>query len=146
MIAVDENSVIELLYAGKETNRYCVTDDEDIKKFTSLHNWELNNNEPNTDCFMSNEYKYFKVYEYLLGKCKTDEEKDRVKLEYKLFEERELLDLLKFLKYFMDIVAKNNLMIGVGRGSSCSCYILFLLGVHQVNSIKYNLDIKEFFK
>jgi hypothetical protein len=35
MIAVDENSVIELLYAGKETNRYCVTDDEDIKKFTS---------------------------------------------------------------------------------------------------------------
>ncbi|SVE25873.1 uncharacterized protein METZ01_LOCUS478727, partial [marine metagenome] len=68
------------------------------------------------------------------------------KLEYKLFEKRELLDLLKFLKYFMDTVAKNNLMIGVGRGSSCSCYILFLLDVHQVDSIKYNLDIKEFFK
>ena len=46
----------------------------------------------------------------------------------------------------MDTVNKNNLMIGVGRGSSCSCYILFLLDVHQVDSIKYNLDIKEFFK
>ena len=146
MINVDENSVLELLYADKETNRYCVTDDENIKKFTSLHNWELNNNEPKTDWFISNEYKYFDVYQYLLGKCKTDEEKDRVALEYKLFEERELLDLLKFLKYFMDTVAKNNLMIGVGRGSSCSCYILFLLDVHQVDSIKYNLDIKEFFK
>ena len=146
MITVDENSVMELLYADKETNRYCVTDDERIKKFTSLHNWELNNNESKTDWFISNEFKYFDVYEYLLGKCKTDEERDRVELEYKLFEERELLDLLKFLKYFMDTVAKNNLMIGVGRGSSCSCYILFLLGVHQVNSIKYDLDIKEFFK
>ena len=46
MITVDENSVMELLYADKETNRYCVTDDEGIKKFTSLHKWELNE-----DCF-----------------------------------------------------------------------------------------------
>ena len=71
MIQVDENSVIELLYADKETNRYCVTDDENIKKFTSLHNWELNNNEPRTDWFISDEYKYFDVYEYLINKCKN---------------------------------------------------------------------------
>jgi len=41
---------------------------------------------------------------------------------------------------------KNNLVWGVGRGSSVSSYLLYLIGVHKVDSYKYRLDIKEFLK
>ena len=39
---------------------------------------------------------------------------------------------------------KHELVWGVGRGSSVARYVLYLLGVHKVDSLKYNLDIKEF--
>ena len=35
---------------------------------------------------------------------------------------------------------------GVGRGSSVASYILYLIGVHRIDSIKYNLDWKEFLR
>jgi DNA polymerase III alpha subunit len=41
---------------------------------------------------------------------------------------------------------KNKIVWGVGRGSSVASYVLFLIGIHKVNSLKYNLDIKEFLK
>jgi len=34
----------------------------------------------------------------------------------------------------------------VGRGSSVASYCLYLLGVHKINSLKFDLDIKEFLK
>jgi DNA polymerase III alpha subunit len=40
----------------------------------------------------------------------------------------------------------NNIVWGVGRGSSVASYVLYLLGVHKVDSIKYGLDIREFLK
>jgi DNA polymerase III alpha subunit len=50
------------------------------------------------------------------------------------------------LKYIIDLMRKNNIVWGVGRGSSVSSYVLFLMGVHKVDSMKYNLDIKDFLK
>ena len=50
------------------------------------------------------------------------------------------------LKYLVDTMRENNVVWGVGRGSSVASYILYLLGVHKVDSIKYGLDIHEFLK
>jgi DNA polymerase III alpha subunit len=41
---------------------------------------------------------------------------------------------------------QNNVVWGVGRGSSVASYVLYLLGVHKIDSLKYNLDIHEFLK
>jgi DNA polymerase III alpha subunit len=46
----------------------------------------------------------------------------------------------------IDVFNKNNIVHGVGRGSSTSSYVLYLLGVHFIDSIKYDLDINEFLK
>lgn len=70
----------------------------------------------------------------------------RVDLELAEFEQRDLTDLLKFLVYFVDVLRTNNIIYGVGRGSSISSYVLYLLGVHRIDSYKFNLDIKEFLK
>ena len=63
-----------------------------------------------------------------------------------MFEERKMMNVLRFLIYLVDSMRKNKIVWGVGRGSSVASYVLFLIGIHKVNSLKYNLDIKEFLK
>ena len=96
--------------------------------------------------FMPEEYKNFDVAEYVLNLCKTDSELQRVAHELLLYQEKQLFDLLKYLKYLVDTMKQNNIIWGVGRGSSVSSYVLYLLEVHRVDSIYYDLDPEEFLR
>lgn len=91
-------------------------------------------------------YKSIDIRQLLLSKCTTPEEINRVQLEYKMFEERNLVPLLQFLVYLVEHMRDKNIVWGVGRGSSVASYSLYLLGIHKVNSIKYDLPIEEFLK
>ena len=95
---------------------------------------------------MPQEYKELDIAEYILGLCKEEHELQRVGQELLLYQERNLFDLLRYLKYLVDTLRKNNVVWGVGRGSSVASYVLFLLGVHKIDSLYYNLDIDEFLK
>ena len=95
---------------------------------------------------MPDEYKKLDIAEYILAQCTTEEELQRVGQELLLFQERELFPLLQYLKYFVDTMRANNIVWGVGRGSSVASYVLYLIGVHKIDSIKYELDIHEFLK
>lgn len=88
----------------------------------------------------------FDPYMFCVGLCKTPEERDRVDAEFELFVQKGMLDLLCVLKYIVDTLRKHKIVWGVGRGSSVSSYVLFLLGVHKINSIKYGLDFREFLR
>jgi len=96
--------------------------------------------------FMPDEYKHFDIAKWLLDQCQSDEELQRVGHELILFQERGLFDLLCFMKYFVDTMRKHNVVWGVGRGSSVSSYVLFLIGVHKINALYYDLDVTEFLK
>ena len=98
------------------------------------------------DWRMPKEYKELDIAEYILSLCKEEYELQRVGAELLLYQERDLFDLLRYLKYLVDTLRKNNIVWGVGRGSSVASYVLFLLGIHKINSIYYNLDIEEFLK
>lgn len=95
---------------------------------------------------MPEEYKQLDIVEYLLSLTRTSEQRDRVAMETQEFERRGLIDVLRFLKYLVDLCNENNIVLGVGRGSSVASYCLFLIGVHKIDSLKYDLDIKEFLK
>jgi len=95
---------------------------------------------------MPKEYKDLDIAAYVLGLCKEEHELQRVGEELMLYQERNLFDLLRYLKYLVDTLRKNNVVWGVGRGSSVASYVLFLLGVHKIDSLYYNLDIDEFLK
>jgi DNA polymerase III alpha subunit len=86
------------------------------------------------------------IEEFLLSLCSTDEEKFRVKYELALYQERDLYSLLKYIVYLVDSMRNNNIVWGVGRGSSVSSYILYKIGLHKVDSMFYDLDVKEFLK
>jgi DNA polymerase III alpha subunit len=95
---------------------------------------------------MPQEYKNFDIAQYVLELCKTQEELQRVGQELLLYQDRNLFMLLRFMKYLVDTLRKNNIVWGVGRGSSVASYVLYLIGVHKINSLYYDLDITEFLK
>lgn len=69
----------------------------------------------------------------------------RVAQELDEFRTRGLTDLLRVIVYVLASFRKSNTVWGVGRGSSCASYILFLLGLHVVDPVKFNVDLEEFF-
>lgn len=129
---IENNSITDWPVPMPHNNVY-----EDIKSF------DKNNQET---WLMPPEYKNFPIKEYLLKFCVTNEEIERVMLELQKFEKHKMLDVLRFLKFLVDKMRENNVVWGVGRGSSVASYCLFLLGVHKIDSLKYRLDINEFLK
>lgn len=100
------------------------------------HNW-----------LMPDSYKNMDIEEWIWSQTPPwDPQNTRVSDELKAFKERNMLDLLRWLKYFVDTCTKENIVWGIGRGSSVASYVLFLIGVHAVDSIKYNLDWQEFLR
>ena len=95
---------------------------------------------------MPDKYYQINVLQWLLDKCQNDEEKVRVQMEYDLFEKKNFIRVLQFLIYFVDTLRANNMVWGVGRGSSVASFCLFLIGVHKINPMLYNLDITEFLR
>lgn len=95
---------------------------------------------------MPDEYKTLDIAEHVLSLCTTQEQLQRVGEELLLYQERDLFNLLRFLKYLVDVMTKHQLIWGVGRGSSVASYVLYLLKVHRVDSMYYDLDIGEFLR
>ena len=95
---------------------------------------------------MPEKYYQINVLQWLLDKCHNDEEKMRVQMEYDLFEKKNFIRVLQFLIYFVDNLRANNIVWGVGRGSSVASFCLFLIGVHKINPMLYNLDVTEFLR
>jgi DNA polymerase III alpha subunit len=161
---LSDNNLRELLLQGKNISHLNVIFNEEIELFKKYQSMLL----PETITFLdapeekltfeefhkkcADEWIFPAIYQqtdvlsWLYDKCKTQEEKDRVDEEYSLFEERDLIMLLRLFIFLIDYMRKNKFVWGVGRGSSTSSYILYLIGTHRVNSIKYKLDIKDFLK
>lgn len=98
------------------------------------------------DWYMPEEYKSLDIAEHLLSLCSTEEQLQRVGHELLLYNEKKLFNLLRYLKYLVDTMSENNIIWGVGRGSSVASYVLYLLGVHKIDSIYYDLDPEEFLR
>lgn len=95
--------------------------------------------------FIPNEYQHMDIEEFLVNQC-PEENYERLIEEINLFKKHDMVDVLKAMKYIVDTLRENNIVWGVGRGSSVSSYCLYLIGIHKIDSIKYNLPITEFFK
>lgn len=116
---------------------------ESESRFNSIEQFDAFNQ---SNWYMPNEYKSLDIAQWVLNACTTEAELQRVGEELLLYQEFNLLDLLRFLKYFVDTMRANNIVWGLGRGSSVASYVLYLIGVHKVNSMYYDLKIEEFLR
>jgi DNA polymerase III alpha subunit len=163
-VSLSEQEAFDALYSGKiqnfenlfftqdlveQFNSALDTNKDNISKLSSIF-------EPDEDISFfdeANQSEWFMpenycpdLVEHLYSLCKTDREKDRVTKELELFINHNMFDLLFYLKYLVDTMRENNIVWGVGRGSSVASYVLFLIGIHKIDSLKYELDISEFLK
>ena len=131
------NGSTKKLFAGYPRLEWYIPNTEDLPTFDARNqaNW-----------FMPQEYKDLDIAKWLLDQCKEDYEIQRIGQELLLYQERNLFDLLRFIKYMVDTFRQHNIVWGVGRGSSVASYALFLLGAHKIDSIYYDLDVTEFLR
>jgi DNA polymerase III alpha subunit len=150
-----ENNTLDELVKGVMRHGPTVLDlcqtSEDLSTYRNLLQKEhLNYSNPTTQ--VDHQHWFIPIdycpnlVEYLYGCCETQEQTDRVSLELELFIKHGMYDVLYVMKYIVDTLRENNVLWGVGRGSSVSSYVLFLIGIHKIDSVKYNLPIEEFFK
>lgn len=96
--------------------------------------------------FMPEQYQQLDIAAWVLDQCQEPAELQRCGQELLLYQERNLFNLLKYLKYLVDTMRKHNIVWGVGRGSSVASFVLYKIGVHRINSLYYDLPIEEFLK
>lgn len=96
------------------------------------------------------EYTVDKLVKEIERKQLTDDQVQlRVKRtlkELNLFKKLELDEVLRALIYIINTLHQHKIVWGVGRGSSVSSYVLYLIGVHDVDSVKYELEIEDFLR
>ena len=157
---LEDQEVLECLYNGKDISELnvektlldqynkTVSQLKTGKTLKGLEDLDLQSFDAQNqkDWYMPEKFKSIDIESYVLGLAKTSEEIDRVKEELELYKKFGLYPVLKFLIYLIDLMRTNNIVWGVGRGSSVSSYILYLIGVHKVNSILYKLDINDFLR
>jgi DNA polymerase III alpha subunit len=142
-IYIDSIDIIDQYNSAKSTNADRIALLEQlIDPAIPLSEFDANNQ---SDWFMPDEYKNMDIEGFLVNQCPA-QNYERLVNELDLFHQHNMMDLLKYLKYLVDTLRENKVMWGVGRGSSVASYVLYLIGVHKVDSIKYELDIKEFLK
>ena len=117
-----------------------------IQYVTSTETVEEFDKRLQSNWYMPDEYKNLDIAKWILDQCQTDSERQRVGEELLLYLDRNLFQLLQYLKYLVDTMRKHNIVWGVGRGSSVASYVLYLIGVHKINSLFYDLDIEEFLR
>ena len=150
IIKATESDGIELLYSNKSLAGVPFNN---VKQF-NLHADSLeleqlvDSIEYSKQFNIPQHYLGIDVEQYIRGLVATADakRKARVEAELELFRTRNLFSILQLLIYIIDTMRKHNLVWGVGRGSSVASYCLYLIGVHKIDSVKYDLDIREFLK
>jgi hypothetical protein len=102
-----------------------------------------------SEWFMPDGYKELDVEAHLLGKIGDNPllpEWARCLEELEAYKQRDMYPLLRYMIYLVDYMRENDIVWGVGRGSSVASYVLYLIGVHKVNSIQFDLDWREFLR
>lgn len=165
-VILDQRDIIDGLYSGKIkpntiinvedtelAHRYNSSIDKNADRLAKLIVYQLptcsveeQDAKNQSNWFIPQAYKELDISRWLLDQCQTEEQFLRVSEELELFFQHEMIDVLRTIKYLVDYMRDSEIVWGVGRGSSVASYCLYLIGLHKVDSIKYNLDIKEFLK
>jgi DNA polymerase III alpha subunit len=161
-VIYEEKDIIDLLYRNQLEflpQIYC-DKSQDIKKLSEISDIGLRHIDDEIysisiedfddickkNWFIPEDYKKLDIAKWIIDQCQNDEEISRAGEELAEFQERNMIPLLQWLKYLVDTCRANNIVWGVGRGSSVSSFVLFLIGVHKIDPIKYNLDWQDFLR
>lgn len=156
---VTPDLVPEMLLAGVPINKIAVTEeDEEVKAFNMISDEVISvGHEPSANFNLTwkipKRYNEINLPAYLLKTLAAkfpDPEKripyaKRLNEELQEIEKRNLEQIIKALIFVVSKFNESGIVYGVGRGSSCASLVLFMIGVHKVDPIKFGIPMTEFF-
>jgi DNA polymerase III alpha subunit len=146
-----EQELIEgVLRHGPDILDHCLSSDDLSQYLNRIDSEHLHYPIPQTtidskNWFIPKSYQDMDIEGFLVDNC-PKENYERLIQEIQLFQRHNMIPVLKTMKYIVDTLRANNIVWGVGRGSSVASYVLHVIGVHKIDPIKYNIPIEEFFK
>jgi DNA polymerase-3 subunit alpha len=146
-----ENLIEGVMRHGPDILSNCVSEASELDQYQSrLSKEHLNYEIPKTAVDPANwlipiQYMNMDIEKFLVDIC-PEKNYNRLISELELYRSYNMMPVLRTMKYIVDTLRKNNIVWGVGRGSSVASYVLFLIGVHKIDPIKYDIPIEEFFK
>ena len=138
--SVDIEKIVSFVENFPDTLVYYKFDSENV---TVVPDWDRVQQQT---WFMPDEYRQLDIAQFVLDLCTSEPELQRCGEELLLYQERSLFPLLQYLKYLVDVMTQNQVIWGVGRGSSVASFVLYKLKVHRIDSLHYNLDVHEFLR
>lgn len=110
----------------------------------SIEQWDKKNQR---QWWMPKEYKNLDIAQWIIDQCPPEEHRlQRVAEELLRYQQYEMFDLLRYLKYLVDTMRTAGIVWGVGRGSSVASYVLYLIGIHKIDSVYWDIPIDEFLR
>lgn len=149
--SLDISKNIFLLEMSKDVEKFNLRTDSNLSLKYNLKEYDTTWNIPE-------QYKSINLKPYLISKLKKEVEEnlftpDEIRIRIKRIldeiseiEKHNMSEMFKTAIYIIDKFNENNIVWGTGRGSACSLYTLYLIGLHDVDSVLYELDIHEFFR
>lgn len=156
---VEPEDVPQLILDGVPLSRIVVNSlNEDLETFNTLEDVEfplnkISNSPLDFSWHIPLKYQDIDLEAYTLDKlitCKSGISSDaryisRLKDEINEIKHRGVTDLFRTLIFVTETLRASDTVLGVGRGSSCASLFLFVIGLHKVDPIKYNIPLSEFF-
>jgi len=75
----------------------------------------------------------------------TENYKERLRIEYKTISEAQLIPYFLIVADYVQWAKNQGILVGPGRGSVGGCLIAYLLQIHDLDPIKYNLLFSRFY-
>ena len=159
VIGVAPDQVPEMLIRGITISKLRVlTSDDDVELFNSLSSDEkleiysdIEDLELSYKWLIPEEYASIDLDVYVqnlidaLPANISEIGEIRLQNELQEFKRRNMLDFLRAIIFIVSVLKSRNIICGVGRGSSCASYLLFKIGLHAVDCLKFNIPLTEFF-
>lgn len=163
-VTVDPDALFEMLYQGGALDAALVEPGPEVDRFNVLatrfghpgqalrapeplpHPPEAEHARRAADWFLARELDGVDLRGFLRDLCASPAEQARIDEEMDLFEAKGLIPLLKTMAFLVDHFRRNKILWGVGRGSSVASFVLYKLGVHKIDALRYGLSIREFLR
>lgn len=127
------------LFVGRDI---FISDNDVVSRSGQLRTMTVDRNHTETE--------YLRLCDIILASHRLDTDNpvhmDRIDKELDFFRKNNHIKLLLSLVDMINKFKCDGVVWGVGRGSSCASFILYLLEVHDVNSIRYDIPFKELSK
>ena len=156
-IEIEPDNMCDFILRGVPLDKiYVSTVTDEIRQFNSMSgenvSVKLFSNELDKNWLLPDEFanlnidEYFELIKQTLDNSdpQYDQRLTRIDNELSEFKRRELIMMLKTIIYITHTFKEKNVLWGIGRGSSCASYLLYLVGLHCVDPIKYNIPMSEF--